>query len=331
LKFEEAAERHRDDYRYAVVQDRKIQAHLTNVQGDCVLLFQPSRFQSKYEEKTGVLRLSSSTAAADIAAFVDTSIVPLVGQLSAATEKTVYAHRPLVVAYFNVNFHPDYWKATQQMRSILLDVANENRDVRFAIASDSERETDVGMYDLQETISEYDVGVVLLGPGDAKYPLRNTKLSVKTLRAHLAAFKEGKLEQYLKSQKPPKKNDGDVKVVVGRTFNKYVLDKTKHVMIEFYAPWCGHCKALEPKYEEAAKILKKKFANVTLAKLDATANDIPYPFEAKAYPTLYWVPSGNASKAEVYQGGREADDLVKFVEAITITTTGSDSAGNAEL
>ena len=43
-----------------------------------------------------------------------------------------------------------------------------------------------------------------------------------------------------------------VKVVVASTFDEIVNDPTKDVLIEFYAPWCGHCKSLAPKYEELA-------------------------------------------------------------------------------
>ena len=39
-------------------------------------------------------------------------------------------------------------------------------------------------------------------------------------------------------------------VVVGKNFDEIVMDETKDVLIEFYAPWCGHCKALAPKYDE---------------------------------------------------------------------------------
>jgi protein disulfide-isomerase A6 len=40
-------------------------------------------------------------------------------------------------------------------------------------------------------------------------------------------------------------------------------------MIEFYAPWCGHCKALEPEWNEAALALK---GQVKIAKVDADAH-----------------------------------------------------------
>jgi thiol-disulfide isomerase/thioredoxin len=45
----------------------------------------------------------------------------------------------------------------------------------------------------------------------------------------------------------------DAQVVVAKQFNEIVNDPTKDVLIEFYAPWCGHCKSLAPKYEELAE------------------------------------------------------------------------------
>lgn len=41
-----------------------------------------------------------------------------------------------------------------------------------------------------------------------------------------------------------------IQVLVAENFDSIVNDDSKDVLIEFYAPWCGHCKSLEPKYNE---------------------------------------------------------------------------------
>ena len=41
-----------------------------------------------------------------------------------------------------------------------------------------------------------------------------------------------------------------------RNFDRIVMDPTKDVLVEFYAPWCGHCKNLAPIYERVAKVFK---------------------------------------------------------------------------
>jgi len=56
----------------------------------------------------------------------------------------------------------------------------------------------------------------------------------------------------LKSEEIPAHNDEPVKVLVGKNFEEIVYDETKDVLVEFYAPWCGHCKSLAPKYDELA-------------------------------------------------------------------------------
>ena len=67
---------------------------------------------------------------------------------------------------------------------------------------------------------------------------------------------------------------GPLKVAVAKNFDEVVNDPERDVLIEFYAPWCGHCKSLAPKYEELAEKLKDE-PGVTIAKMDATANDVP--------------------------------------------------------
>lgn len=64
-----------------------------------------------------------------------------------------------------------------------------------------------------------------------------------------------------------------MKVVVGKNFNDIVRDSTDDVLLEFYAPWCGHCKQLAPKYDQLAEELKN-VPGLVIAKVDATANEI---------------------------------------------------------
>jgi len=108
----------------------------------------------------------------------------------------------------------------------------------------------------------------------------------KTIQEFVDKFLSKELTPTLISQPIPIENTGPVIDVVAKTWDSIVMDDTKHVFVEFYAPWCGHCKRLEPTLKELAEKLQD-INNLMIARIDSTANDIDPKFgEVGAYPTL---------------------------------------------
>eukprot|EP00292_Cryptomonas_paramecium_P033832 CAMPEP_0113723452 /NCGR_PEP_ID=MMETSP0038_2-20120614/38431_1 /TAXON_ID=2898 /ORGANISM="Cryptomonas paramecium" /LENGTH=176 /DNA_ID=CAMNT_0000653043 /DNA_START=14 /DNA_END=540 /DNA_ORIENTATION=+ /assembly_acc=CAM_ASM_000170 len=71
------------------------------------------------------------------------------------------------------------------------------------------------------------------------------------------------------------------------------IASNKFLLVEFYAPWCGHCKNLVPVYAEAAKALASSEPRVTLAKLDGTQNEaVMKSYNIQGFPTLKWFVDG---------------------------------------
>ena len=77
-----------------------------------------------------------------------------------------------------------------------------------------------------------------------KYPFpQDQEITEKDINSFVEEFVEGKLEPSVKSESVPEMQEGPVTIVVAKNYNEIVLDDEKDVLIEFYAPWCGHCKA----------------------------------------------------------------------------------------
>ncbi|KAI4865054.1 disulfide isomerase [Hypoxylon rubiginosum] len=100
--------------------------------------------------------------------------------------------------------------------------------------------------------------------------------------------------------------------LIPSNFDNVVLKSGKPTLVEFFAPWCGHCKNLAPVYEELAQSYATS-KSVQIAKVDADAErDLGKRYGVQGFPTLKWF-DGKSDKPVDYDGGRDLESLTKFI------------------
>ncbi|XP_054478560.1 protein disulfide-isomerase A4 [Anoplopoma fimbria] len=278
-----------------------------------IVVVQPEKFRSKYEPASHTLELKDSTLVSEVQEFFKKHAIPLVGHRKPSNDAKRYTKRPLVVVYFGIDFSFDFRKATQFWRSKVLEVAKDFPEYTFAIGDEEDYAEELKGLGLSDSGEEVNVGI--LADEGKRFAMEPEEFDSDVLREFVMAFKKGKLKPIIKSQPVPKNNKGPVKVVVGKTFEDIVMDPQKDVLIEFYAPWCGHCKKLEPDYLALGKKYKGE-KNLVIAKMDATANDVPNEnYKTEGFPTIYLAPSNSKQNPIKFEGGdRTLEGFSKFLE-----------------
>lgn len=138
------------------------------------------------------------------------------------------------------------------------------------------------------------------------------EIKQEALAKALDAFEANTLSAYYKSQPVPETNEDPVKVIVGDNFNSDVVESDKFVLLEAYAPWCGHCQQLEPVYNKLAELVKSA-EDVVIAKIDATANENS-ALNIEGFPTIYLFKPKHEGEPIAYDGDRSLSSLVEFLE-----------------
>lgn len=242
----------------------------------------------------------------ELESWAKTSSLPLFTELS-RDNASVYTElsKPIFMLF------QDPEKKNKDVNDAIAAIAKENREsgsVVFTWINSVELKSfaeHVGVVDKDPAIAIYEF------KADMKYVFSD-EYSPEALSAWIKKFVAGEIQATTKSAPIPEKNDEPVKIVVGDSWADIVEDETKDVLIEQYAPWCGHCKKLAPILDDLAADLAD-VKTLVIAKMDATTNDAPKGYKAQGYPTLHFFPAG--SKAGVsYDGGRGKEDFIKFFQ-----------------
>jgi protein disulfide isomerase family A protein 3 len=272
---------------------------------DDIVVFSPKKLHNKLE--SGEFKYDGNYDTDKIKHFLVHDTVGLAG-IRTQGNSFQFEQKPLVVVYYNVDYIKDP-KGSNYWRNRVLKVAGDyKRKVFFSVSSKEEFSAEIEQNGLGER-KDSDKPIVAMITNDGKFPM-DQEFSIDNLKAFVDNVLAGNAEPYMKSEPIPEEQ-GDVKVVVGKNYKELIQDADKDVLIEFYAPWCGHCKSLAPKFDELGAKLSKE--DVIIAKMDATANDVPPLFEVRGFPTLFWVPKNAKSNPVPYNGGREVKDFVQFI------------------
>eukprot|EP00916_Digyalum_oweni_P012181 GHVL01020155.1.p1 GENE.GHVL01020155.1~~GHVL01020155.1.p1 ORF type:complete len:478 (+),score=104.90 GHVL01020155.1:63-1496(+) len=263
------------------------------------------------EEGTTILKEMTKEG---IQEFVDLEKFFLFGAITGDTYMQ-YAQRELPIVWACMNE-----EASKKYRKVFEDVGREFRSELSVVWLNTDEfgshaEGSLGVTDYPALAVTLETGRYIYDEKKFSEESNTEKFTSKSVIEFLKAAKDGKLEKSLKSEAVPEKNDEPVKVVVGKNFEEVVFGG-KDVLLEVYAPWCGHCKKLEPIYLEFAESVAGN-DHLIIAKMDGTANESPVEnFDWDGFPALFFIKAGSkpGDAPLMYEGDRTKEALLTYVQ-----------------
>lgn len=306
LKAFEDAARSDDSIQYAsnIGSSPDFLAAMGVTKTDSIVLIK--KFDEGRAEYTGDI-----TSSADIRKFVSGNSLPLIIPFNQQTAQKIFGGA--IKRQFLLFLDSQNVAESDKAKDALRPVAKEFRGEVVFVTIDKTDERVLEFFGVKGATDLPTTRLVsMVDQGMKKYKMVAPAITAENAKASIEKLLKGELAADLKSEEIPSSNEGPVKVIVGKSFDDVVTKRgEKDVFVEYYAPWCGHCKSLAPIWEELAEKYKSN-PNLVIAKMDATANEHE-SVQISGFPTLKFYP-GNGGEVEDYSGARELDALVSFLE-----------------
>jgi protein disulfide-isomerase A1 len=296
--FEKAAKNLSDDYTFGAVLDSKL-AKKHKVKVPAVVV------HKKFDEPTADVEYNEDHKA--LVKDIKSAATPLIGDIGPQNYAS-YVESKLPLAYIFIETE----EHREEYEPIFKPIAKEHKgDINFVFINATMFGRQAEVINLEQKFPAF--GIQQLEPA-AKFPFdQSNDITEKAVAKFVKDFAAGKLEPSVKSEPIPEGKDGNTTVLVAKNFVDVVLDKTKDVLVEFYAPWCGHCKRLAPIYDELAALYPED-SNVVVAKFDAIANDVPVgvDVEIQGFPTIKLFKAKDNTVVD-FEGERTVEGFVNFL------------------
>lgn len=278
--------------------------------GDIVLL-------TKFDEKKYVY--SGNKEEKDIKEFIDTFSVPLVSNFSEKVAEYVFGKNKPLLLFLRSKENPEHMKLEETFRSLAPKFKGKLHFSLSDITEEIEKrlaeyygitEDDFPQIRITDVKSDEDVLNYILP--------KNKEINETNLVEFINDYLHGVLKPFIKSEEIPETQNEKTYNVVGKSFDDVVIHSEKSVVMEFYAPWCPHCKEFAEIYDKIADHYKGN-DKILIAKMDATANEVE-GLVIHGYPTFKIYVAGNKKNAIDFEGERTFKELVRFIDFTVFDT-----------
>jgi len=259
----------------------------------------------------GKALLTEGLTEEEIAKFVSSESLPLVVDFNHETAQKIFSGE--VKSHFLL-FSSVAADDHDSKVAILKENAKENKGKMLFVTVNTDEEDHKRILEFFGIVdSELPTfRAIRLGEEMAKFKPEDDKFDADNVKAFVTDFLEGKLKQHLMSEEVPEDWDKEgVKVLVGKNFHEVAMNTEKDVLVEFYAPWCGHCKQLAPIWDKLGEKYKDH-ESIVIAKMDSTANELE-EVKVQGFPTIKLFKKGTNEIVD-YNGDRTVEGFSKFLE-----------------